>query len=416
MTESVVIVGGSHAAAQLCASLRQKGWEGGIVLVSDEEHLPYHRPPLSKAMMSGEQGVEDILIRPRGSYDALDVELRLGERVESLDPVAMTVALRSGGELPYGKLVLTTGARVRRLPVPGAELPGVFYLRDQNDALAIREAAAKGGRAVVVGGGYIGLETAASLRKLGLGVVVIEAMERVLQRVTAPQMSDLYRRVHTEEGVEIVEGAQVSAIREGYDELIVETGAREFAADFVVVGIGVIPNAELAEEAGLAVGDPARGESGIRVDAHCRTSDPDIYAAGDVAWHYSPVYDRHLRVESVPNATDMAKTVAEHICDPESAKAYAALPWFWSDQFDLKLQIAGLNAGHDEVVLREDAEDARKLAAFYFKGNRLLAVDAVNDPRSFMFGKMAIARGGRVDKAVVADGSADLKSALVQDV
>ena len=412
--DRVVIIGASHSAAQACASLRQLGWEGGITLVSDEPHLPYHRPPLSKAYMSGEQAIEDILIRPPEAYAQMDVDLRLGVRAEAIDREAKTVRLEGGEALPYTKLILATGARVRKLPIPGAELPGVFYLRDQSDALAIQGEIAPGRKAVVIGGGYIGLEVAASLRKAGMKVTVLEAMERILQRVTVPEMSAFYRRVHAEEGVRIREGVQAIRIRESGTGLAVVTERQTFGADIVVVGIGVVPNTELAEDAGLHVGDPDKRESGIRVDAHGRTNDPDIYAIGDVAWHYSPIYDRHMRVESVPNATEMAKTVAGHIVQGDSAKTHGALPWFWSDQFDLKLQIAGLSDGATDSVVRGDLEAGRSVAVFHFDGDRLIAVDAVNDPRSFMFAKMTIPKGAKLDKSRLGDVGADLKSLVVK--
>ena len=416
MSERVVIIGASHGAAQACASLRQLGWEGGIALVSEEPHLPYHRPPLSKAYMSGEQGMDDILIRPPEAYEQMDMELHLGMRAESIDRAAKTVRLSDGTEVDYTKLILATGARVRKIPVPGAELDGVFYLRDQADALSIQERVKAGAdKAVVIGGGYIGLEVAASLRKQGLKVTVIEAMERILERVTTPEMSAFIRRIHAEEGVRIVEGASVTAVRETGSGLAVVTGTRTYSADIVVVGIGVIPNTELASEAGLAVGEGR--EAGIRVDAHARTTDPDIYAIGDVAWHYSPIYDRHMRVESVPNATEMAKTAAAHIVldakgEGDAAKDYSALPWFWSDQFDLKLQIAGLSDGATESVVRGSLDEGRSVAVFHFDDGRLLAVDAVNDPRSFMFAKMMIPKGAKLDKGIVRDVEADLKSAV----
>ena len=414
MSGTVVIVGASHAAAQACASLRQMGWEGGIALVSDEPHLPYHRPPLSKAFMSGEQGIDDILIRPASAYETMDVDLHLNRRAEHIDREAKSVSLDDGTVLSYDKLVLATGARIRELPIAGADGPGVYYLRDQQDAQSI-QSAVKGGakRVVVIGGGYIGLEVAASLRKLGLEVTVIEAMARILQRVTVPEMSAFYRRIHEEEGVRIVEGATAQSIARGDDTLAVRTSAGEFQADFVVVGIGVLPNAELAKDAGLMVGDPEKRESGIRVDAHARTSDPDIYAIGDVAWHYSPIYDRHMRVESVPNATEMAKTAASHITGPDTAKDYSALPWFWSDQFDLKLQIAGLSDGATDSVVRGSLDTGRSVAVFHFDHDRLLAVDAVNDPRSFMFAKMMIPKGVKLDREKLSDPAADLKACVV---
>jgi 3-phenylpropionate/trans-cinnamate dioxygenase ferredoxin reductase subunit len=412
MTDPVLIIGASHAAAQLCASLRQFGWEGEITLVSDEDHLPYHRPPLSKALMSGEPTLDDILIRPPESYAQMEVTLKLGQRATSIDRESKTVTLQNGDILPYSKLALTTGARVRRLPVPGEDLPSVYYLRNQADALAISTAVAPGKRAVIIGGGYIGLEVAASLRKLKLEVTVLEAQERILERVTIPAMSDFYRRIHSEEGVEIVEGASATAISRTSTGLQVSTDTESYPADIVIIGIGVIPNTELAEAADLTIGDSAARESGIRVNAFGQTSDPDIYAAGDVAWHYSPIYDRHMRVESVPNATEMAKTVAAHICTPDTAEDYAALPWFWSDQFDLKLQIAGLSQGHTDYVVRGDLDFGRSVAVFYFDHDRLLAVDAVNSPRAFMFARQALTRGFKIDKAALADNSIDLKATL----
>ena len=419
----IVIVGASHAAAQAIASLRQMGHDAPITLVSDEPHLPYHRPPLSKDYLSGSKGLDDILIRPASAYE--DVELRLGERVEAIDRKARHVRLRGGDTICYSKLILCTGARVRRLPVPGAEANGVLYLRDQSDAAAIRDRvealrARDDARAVVIGGGYIGLECAASLRKHGLEVCVLEAQARILQRVTAPEMSAFYARIHREEGVELREGETAAAIEVDGDRLAVVTGEGDrLPADLVVVGIGVIPNTELAEDAGLAVEGGAPG--GIRVDAHGRTSDPDIYAAGDVAHHYSPIYDRHMRVESVPNATEMAKSVAAHIVhsargEGEAAPAFGALPWFWSDQYDLKLQIAGLSEGYDDLVVRGDTQEGREVAMYYFDGPRLLAVDAVNRPRDFMFARMAIAKGLRLDKTSLADPDAELKSTVVTDM
>ena len=405
MSEPVLIIGASHAGAQTAVSLRQAGHGGPITLLGDEPHPPYHRPPLSKDYLSGARSRDDILLRPADSYAAADIDLRLGERAGSIDRAASEVLLQSGERIGYGKLVLATGARVRRLPIPGADLPHVFYLRDAADVEAIRERVAAGQRAVIIGGGYIGLETAASLRKLGMEVSLLEAQPRILARVTSEAMSDFYRRVHTEEGVEIVESCMASEIEEGGEGLIVTTSCgKRFDAHMVVIGIGVIPNSELAEFAGLSVGD------GIEVDAHCRTSDPDIYAVGDVAHHHNPIYDRHVRVESVPNATEQAKTVAAHMTG--SDKPFSALPWFWSDQFDLKLQIAGLSDGYDDVVLRGDLAGSRSGAAWYFAGERLLAVDAVNAPRDFMTARMAISRGQTVDKAALAGSDSGLKAAI----
>ena len=400
-----IIIGASHAGAQLCVSLRQGGWEGDITVIGDEPDLPYHRPPLSKDFLSGDKAIDDILLRPASVYENANVTMKLGTRVGAIDREAKTILTDDGETLSYDKLVLATGARVRHLPVPGNDLEGVFYLRDSNHVRAIKNNVEAGKRVVIIGGGYIGLETAASLRKQGMEVTVLEAMPRILQRVTAPELSTFYKRIHSEEGVAILEGVMASEIRQLGTALSVETSCEQsFDADMVIIGIGVIPNVELAKEAGLDVGN------GIEVNEFCQTSDPDIYAAGDVTWHFNPIYERHIRLESVPNATEQAKTVALHMNG--KAKPYNSLPWFWSDQFDLKLQIAGLSGGYDDIVIRGDIEKGRSFAAFYFKGDKILAVDAVNSPREFMFTKMALTKGQSLDKTILSNIEADLKSAI----
>ena len=405
MSKSVVIVGASHAAAQTCVSLRQGGWDGNITVIGDEAELPYHRPPLSKDFLSGKKAIEDILIRPGDVYKAANIEMRLGVRVGSINREEKSVLTDEGDVVPYDKLILTTGASVRRLPVPGEDLENVFYLRDTADVLAIKARTETAKSAVIIGGGYIGLETAASLRKLGLDVTVLEAMPRILQRVTAQELSTFYKRVHTEEGVSILENVVAAEIQEDGDHLRVLTSCdKNMQADMVIIGIGVIPNTGLAEAAGLTIGN------GIEVNEFCQTSDPDIYAAGDVTWHHNPIYDTHVRLESVPNATEQGKTIALHING--KPKPYNALPWFWSDQFDLKLQIAGLSTGYDDVVVRGDIETSRSFAAYYFKDNKFIAVDAVNAPRDFMFGKMSLTKGTNLDKQSLADTDIDLKACV----
>lgn len=406
MSQTCIVIGGSHAAAQFVVSLRQGGWDGEIILIGDEVDLPYHRPPLSKDFLSGTKELDEILIRPAAAYENANITLKLGVRVTSIDRDAKSVTTDGDEILSYDKLVLATGARVRKLPIQGADDPRVMYLRDTNDVRAIKASMAEGKSAVIIGGGYIGLETAASMRKHGIEVCVLEAMDRILQRVTAPVMSDFYRRVHTEEGVLIDENEMASAIETSEDKLIVQTKkGNSYPADIVVIGIGVIPNTELAAEAGLDVAN------GIVVNEFCQTSDADIYAIGDVTWHHNPIYDTHLRLESVPNATEQAKTAALHINGKE--KPYNSLPWFWSDQFDLKLQIAGLSQGYDDIVIRGDHEGSRSFAAFYFKGDKLLAVDAVNAPREFMMAKMTLTKGQTLDKKIIADPAAELKSAII---
>ena len=406
MSDHCLIIGASHAAAQACVSLRQGGWSGEITVVGDEPNLPYHRPPLSKDFLSGQKDISDILIRPADAYKSADITMMLGTRIAAINPDEKTAITESAETLSFSKLILTTGARIRRLPIPGQDLPHVYYLRDTQDVLAIKADVRAGKQAVIIGGGYIGLETAASLRKQGMEVTVLEAMDRILQRVTAPQLSAFYKRVHTEEGVKILENVGATEIVKTDDGLAVKTGdGQSLPADMVIIGIGVIPNTELASEAGLTVGN------GIEVNEFCQTSHADVYAAGDVTWHHNPIYDRHIRLESVPNATEQAKTCADHING--KPKPYNSLPWFWSDQFDLKLQIAGLSTDYDDIIIRGDIEGSRSFAAYYFKGDKLLAVDAVNAPRDFMMTRMALSKGKNLDKAVLRDPEAELKSAMV---
>ncbi|WP_306250528.1 NAD(P)/FAD-dependent oxidoreductase [Parvularcula sp. IMCC14364] len=407
MTEKCLIIGASHAAAQLVFSLRQEGWTGEIAVLGEEAALPYHRPPLSKDFLAGNKSLDDLLIRPAEAYAAADIRFALGTRASRIEPEARLVHAENGDAYDYTHLVIATGAQVRHLPVPGAELPGVFYLRNYADVEKIQASMAPGRRAVIIGGGYIGLETAASLTAKGMSVTVIEAMPRILQRVTAPVMSAFYARVHREEGVTIVEGEAVSAIGEERGVLTVNTAeGSAFAAEMVIVGIGVDPCTALAQTAGIAC------DNGVLVNAHGETSVAGIYAAGDVTRHHNPIYDRQVRLESVPNATEQAKIVAAAICG--KPKPYNSLPWFWSDQFDLKLQIAGLSEGYDDIVLRGDPKAGRSFAAFYFAGERLLAVDAVNRPQEFMLAKRLIPMGTILDKAKLSDDTVPVKDFMVR--
>jgi len=403
--EHCIIVGGSHAAAQLAASLRQGGWQGDISIVGDEPLPPYHRPPLSKAYLAGEKHTDQLLIRQATFYENAGIDLVMGTRVTGIDRESRSIALHNGGTIPYTHLALATGAKVRKLSIPGVELEGVFYLRDLNDVDRIRTHVGRDKSVAIIGGGYIGLETAASLRKLGMNVTVLEALPRVLQRVTAPEVSAFYARVHREEGVDIITDAAVAALQGTSSVEAVELAdGTLIEADLVIIGVGVIPATELAEAAGLEV------DNGIIVDEFARTSDPAIVAAGDCTNHYNPIYDVRLRLESVQNATDQAKTAAGTLCG--RLEAYRALPWFWSDQYDLKLQIAGLSRGFDQVVLRGDSESGRSFAAFYFREGRLLAVDAVNRPREFMIVRRALTEGRSADPAQLIDETVDIQHAF----
>ena len=405
-----IIVGASHAGAQLCASLRQEGWDGEILVIGDEPALPYHRPPLSKTYLAGKTTLEELLIRPSAFYAKNDITFRQAT-VVSIDRQAHSITLSDGEEIRYDKLALCLGARPRRLQLAGSELPGVHYLRDAADIEAIRRGITPAGRVVIIGAGYIGLETAASLRKLGAEVTVLESAERVLQRVTAPEVSAFYARVHREEGVELRTGVSISAI-EGDDHVrgVRLADGELIDADLVIIGIGVVPNTELAEAAGLSA------DNGIIIDDKATTSDPDIVAAGDCTNNFMPRYGRRLRLESVPSAGEQAKVAAATMCGKD--KNIKALPWFWSDQYELKLQIAGLNEGYDSVVLRGEPENGRSFACFYFKESELIAADCVNRPQEFMFSRRVIGERIPVDPTQLADPESSLndllKAALAQ--
>ena len=403
MQRKCVVVGASHAGAQVAANLRQRAWDGEIRLIGEEPWLPYHRPPLSKTFLAQSQSPNDILIRPQASYAKADIATELSTRVTRIDTENRQVYLEDGSALDFDALVLATGARARALPIPGSELDGVHRLRNAEDVLAIRRRVASGRDAVIVGGGYIGLETAASLRQAGMNVTILEAQSRVLQRVTSAEISAFYQRVHREEGVRILPDARIAEIQgKGSVQAVCLDGQAPLPADLVIVGVGVTPETSLAEAAGLDVDD------GIVVNEFGETSAAGIYAVGDCTRHYNPIYKRWLRLECIQNATDQAKTVAAALTGNPSP--YSALPWFWSDQYDMKLQIAGLSQGADNIVLRGEVARGRSFSAFYFKGARLLACDAVNRPIDFSVSKKIISQGLPVSADAVADESLDLRS------
>ncbi|MFC7963022.1 NAD(P)/FAD-dependent oxidoreductase [Rhodococcoides kroppenstedtii] len=388
--ERAVIVGASHAGAQLAANLRKEGWSGDIVLIGDECALPYQRPPLSKAYLASTAELRDLAIRGAEFYDKQRIKL-VGETVTAIDRAARAVSLGSGDVMEYTKLALCTGARARPLPVPGAHLAGIHYLRTASDVEAIRSAAVPGRTVVIVGGGYIGLEAAASLRALDMDVTVLEAAGRVLERVTAPVVSAFFDRIHRDRGVDVRTTALVEAFRgdERVREVVLANG-ETLPADLVIVGVGITPNTELAIAAGLDVDD------GVVIDDRALTNDPDIVAAGDCVNHRVARYDRRVRLECVSAATEQAKVAAATICG--RASAICALPWFWSDQYDLKLQIAGLNTGYDEVLLSGDPERDRDFTCYYLRDGELVAADCVNRPREFMTAKRTIAQRLPVDR------------------
>ncbi|GAK46310.1 FAD-dependent pyridine nucleotide-disulfide oxidoreductase [Tepidicaulis marinus] len=403
MSDHVVIVGAGHAAGQAAASLRQEGYEGAITMIGNEPYIPYQRPPLSKKFLAGEIGIDRVYFKPPEFYEKENVTVKLGTRVTEIDRNAKTVHTDKGETLTYSKLLLTTGSRARELNLPGFDLEGVFYLRNVGDVEGIQSYFNKGGKCVIVGGGYIGLEVAAVAAKHGIDVTVLEMAPMVMARVVDPIVSRFYERVHREEGVKIVTGAAVSGFEGKNGQLTKVTCADGTAheADFVVVGVGILPNVELAVEANLKV------ENGIAVDECCRTSDPDIYAAGDCTNHPNPLLGERLRLESVHNALEQAKTAAAAICGKE--KPYAQIPWFWSDQYDLKLQIVGLSAGYDQAVVRGNPDEGRSFAVFYLKEGRLIAVDAINRAPEFMMSKQLIAKGVSIPAEKLRDESINMK-------
>lgn len=400
----VVLVGGGHAAAAFVNSVRRAGFEGRLTLVSDEPVLPYHRPPLSKKYLSDSLPVEQILIRAATWYAEQKVTLRLGARVTRIERDAGCIVLGDGERIGYDRLVLLTGARPRRLPAEiGGDLQGVLTMRSLADADAMAPYLVAGKRLLVVGGGYIGLEAAAVAATKGLQVTLLEAAPRILQRVAAPATSDYFRKLHRAHGVDIREGVALRRLlADGARVCGAELGdGRTLDADVVLVGIGVLPNVELARQAGLAI------DNGIVVDAFCRTSDASILAAGDCCSF--EFRGQRIRLESVQNANDQAAAAAHTVGGKE--QPYSALPWFWSDQYDCKLQIAGLNLGYDDALLRPGKTE-RSPSVWYYKGEQLLAVDAMNDAAAFVTAKKLLERGASVPKAAVLDPAAQFKDWL----
>jgi 3-phenylpropionate/trans-cinnamate dioxygenase ferredoxin reductase component len=398
---AIVIIGAGQAGAALAAKLRALGHDGPITMIGAEPAPPYQRPPLSKAYLLGEMELERLYLRAPSFWEDQNITLRLGAPVTSIDRTAQTVRV-DGETISYDHLALTTGSQPRRLPAAiGGSLAGVYTVRTLADVDEMAPEFRAGRNLLVIGGGYIGLEAAAVGAKLGLNVTVIEMAPRILQRVASPETSDYFRKEHAAHGVKILENI-------GLDRLLGDahvTGAKlsdgtEIAVDFAIVGVGITPATLLAEEAGLEI------ENGIRTDQFGRTSDPHIWAAGDCASF--PHHGGRIRLESVGNAIDQAEIVAENILG--RGQAYEAKPWFWSDQYEVKLQIAGLNTGYDRIVTRAGDEGA--VSYWYYKGDTLLAVDAMNDAKAYMIGKRLIEMGRSPDAAAIADPATNLKALL----
>jgi 3-phenylpropionate/trans-cinnamate dioxygenase ferredoxin reductase component len=400
MADGCVIVGAGQAGFEAAAALRAEGYGDRIVLIGDEPHLPYQRPPLSKGFILDKQGLDEVELRPSAFFADHHIELVTGERASDIDRQARRVQLSSGRRLSYDTLVLACGARNRELAVDGAALERVLYLRSLDESLTIKARLREAQSVVVVGGGFIGLEIAASARSLGKTVTVLEAQPRLMPRVVAPLVSRFYASAHARRGVEVVCDAMVARISNGGARIVQLADGRSFRADLVIVGIGVVPNCELAADAALSIGN------GIAVDDHLQTTDPTIYAIGDCADHPNPFAGGRVRLESVQNAADQARTAAASIAGRRTP--YRAVPWFWTDQFDLRLQMAGLSNGFEVAVTRGD-QAAEKFSVFYFKGGRLIAVDSINRPADHIMARRLLGAKTTITPEQAADASVNLK-------
>ena len=411
--EALVVVGAGSAGCELAFTARAQGWAGPIVLVGAELHLPYQRPPLSKGYLSGSASAGALVLRPEDAFERAGIALRPGVEATAIDRAAQRLSLGDGSSLGYAALALCTGGRARPLACPGLDAsrapPNLHTLRTRDDADALRAELRPGQRLLIVGGGYIGLEVAASARALGAGVTLIEAEPRVLARVAGESLSHFYEGVHRSHGVELRTGTRLLSLHcdeSGAIESAVLDGGERIEVDAVVAGIGMLAETGLAAAAGLET------DGGIVVDAQARTADPHIYAAGDCTVQHHALYGRRVRLESVPNALEQARAAAFALCG--KARVAGGAPWFWSDQYELKLQMVGLSAGHDEIVMRGDMA-ARSFVAFYLRHGRLLAADAVNRPADFMAARKLVDAAREFDavaRATLADPNVPLKSLL----
>lgn len=404
MTSTMLIIGGGQAAAQAVDTLRREGFAGRLILIGDEPHLPYQRPPLSKQFLAGDLAADRLPFRHLAFYDGHGVELKLGKRAARIHRDAHRVVLSDGEEIAYDRLLLCVGARSRELSCPGARLPGVHYLRAIADVVAIRDGLKPGARVVIIGGGYIGLETAATARKLGCQVTVLEMADRVMNRVVASSVSEYFAHEHRTHGVKILCNTRVARLEGAHSvERVVCADGSAYEADLAVAGVGAVPNTQLAEEAGLQC------ENGIVVDEYCRTDDPDIYAAGDCTSHPSRRYGMRVRLESVDNAFEQGKTAAINMLGRPTV--HDRVPWFWSDQFDNKLLIVGLSQGFDQQVLRGDPA-TRGFSVCYLKGGELIALEAVNHSKDYMAARKMIAERASPATDRLADPQIPLKETV----
>jgi len=423
MADPVVIIGGGQAGVQLCLSLRKSKFDGPVVMYSAEENAPYHRPPLSKGFLLEKVGEDKLPMRPLSFYSAKSIDLQLGRRVTSIDLAGkfITCSDDQGGDdrQPYSWLVLATGASPRQLPIEGVELDGVHCLRNLDDSRAIKAGLSGVNSLVVIGAGFIGLEVAAAARSLGKRVTVFDSADRVMARAVAPAISQWFQQMHEESGVDLRLGESISAVggNDGRVSHVDCANGERLAAEMVVIGVGVTPDSEVAARAGLHC------DNGVVVDEYCRTSDPFVFAAGDCASHPNPFANVHrLRLESIQNATDQARTVATNIAasaegsatapvKPAALSSYCSVPWFWSDQGEHSLQMAGLSFGADSYVTRGEPA-SNSFSVYHYRAGNLLAVDSVNMPRDHMLARKLIEAGVSPANEQSADPSFDLKSLL----
>ena len=397
----MVIIGCGQAGGQAAASLRQEKYEGPITMIGQEPYIPYQRPPLSKQYLSGEQEKEKLSLRQESFYSEKEINLMLERSVLSLDPHKKELQLENDETVTYDKLLIATGGRPRKLEVDGHTLKGIHYLRNIDDVDAIKTQMSISQNLVIVGGGYIGLEVASVAIKKGLTVSVLEMESRILERVTTEEMSAFYHQLHTDEGVNILTSTQAKAFKGSETVGSVVCGDHEIPADLVIVGIGILPNTEMAEAAGLET------NNGLVVDEHCRTSNEHIFAAGDCTNHPNPILNRRLRLESVPNAMEQGRVAASNMLG--GSKSYASMPWFWSDQYEHKLQMVGFSKDSDQSVVRGDME-SKSFTVFYLKDDSIIAADSVNNPKEFMASKQLVGKKASIE--ALADTSIELKTLI----
>lgn len=403
---AVVVIGGGQAAGQLAASLRQEGYEDRITVLCEEPHLPYQRPPLSKQYLKGEVTRDKVPLRPQTFYESKQIDVVCGTKAVGFNFAEQKVICEEGTTVSYDDLVLATGSKPIPLSVPGANLENVYLFRTLEDVDAIRKHLEEPRKVAIVGGGYIGLEVAASCQLLGHQVNVIELEDRVLKRVATPLMSEFYQDLHTERGVKIHLNKKVEEILGDDTDAVTSiklSGGEILDTDIIIVGIGIRPVIDIAQEQNLEV------NNGIVVDEHCRTNSPRVYAIGDCTNHPNPLLDQRIRLECVPNAMEQARVAAQNIVGKDTT--YASYPWFWSDQYELKLQMTGLLHDHDDMVVRGEME-SKVFSVFYLRGGKLISADAVNSPKEFMASKQLL--GKNVDSSDLANTDVDLKELIAR--